>query len=580
MIHYISTLKENFSFKNIIMTFVIVFLPIFSFGIFAPTEIFFANYTAFGVIFGEFGWTLLAYGALIGAAITLLSLFLPHIIQKVLFTILWIISLGGYIQTMFLNTGLPQIGATAEGYVPTTAALIKDGIVWVAVIIAAIFVILKYKENWKKPVFFVSLMLTLIQGIAYGTLFLSAPEAAFAYPDSEISLSGEKQYTVSANENVIVFILDTFSNVFFEDALAEYPEISDIVSDFTYYNNTDSNYYGTFPSVPHILTGYDFDPSIPVNDWLNQCWNNDATAKFYKELHNAGFLFNVYVTEPTLLSGSKSLELVKGKIDNLTSENYNLSVDYPLLYKTLLTMSCYRFMPDCLKPYFHVPNTQYISIASQTDNIIHYANPDFYSGLLENGLTTDADNNYFIIQHLNGTHEFINDENCARVPEGTVSYEATVRGIFTMLEEYINQLKSNGVYDNSTIIITADHGTIYNSQCVFLIKEPNTIQDAMQTTNAPITLDELLPTVAELTLDKSDYLGKSIYDFSENEQRERTFYVRAFDENFPIIKTFDGKDATDMNVYQLYTYTGNYQNYLEQYNNYIYTVVPAKEAYY
>ena len=38
--------------------------------------------------------------------------------------------------------------------------------------------------------------------------------------------------------------------------------------------------------------------------------------------------------------------------------------------------------------------------------------------------------------------------------------QSTVKGIFTMLEAYLNELKTLGVYDDSTIIITSDHGDV------------------------------------------------------------------------------------------------------------------------
>lgn len=579
MSNYFSNLKKNFSFFNIIMTFFIVFLPIFSFGIFGPTEIFFANHVTFGVVFEEFGWEFLLWGFLIAVVSTFSSLLLPTIIQKILFVFLWIVSLGGYIQTLFLNTGLDQIGATTEGYIPTAETLIKDSLIWLAIAVIATIVIIKSKDNWKKPVFLISLILTATQLVAYSTLFISAPKEAFIYKESDMVLSAEKQYVVSTDENVIVFILDTVSNSLFESALNEYPDLVNGMKDFTYYNNADCNYYGTFPSVPHILTAHDFDPSLPINTWLYDCWNNDATSRFYDDLHAAGYQINVYAIENTLFTGSEPMSMLEGKIDNLTTLTHNISIDYPLLYETLLTMSCYRFMPDYFKPYFDVPNTQYASIVTYPDNIIDYENPAYYSSLLEKGLTTDNENKYLIFQHLNGIHELINDEYCMPV-EDSGSYTATIRGIWVMLEEYLNQLMDCGVYDNSTIIITSDHGSEYYGQSIFLIKEPYTRQDSIQITNAPITLDELLPTVAEITLGESSYLGNTIYDFSENEQRERTLFIRAYDSNYPTVNRYDGRTNMTSNVYHLYTYTGNIFDYQYLYDNLLYDTVPAAEAYY
>ena len=45
--------------KNYLFTLLIVFLPLFMFGVFGPSEIFFGNYSEFGFIYREFGWKFL-----------------------------------------------------------------------------------------------------------------------------------------------------------------------------------------------------------------------------------------------------------------------------------------------------------------------------------------------------------------------------------------------------------------------------------------------------------------------------------------------------------------------------------------
>lgn len=579
MSNYFSYLKKNFSFSNIIMTFIIIYLPIFSFGIFAPTEIFFANHATFGVIFDEFGWKFLGYGTLIAVIVTFIALFLPRLMQKVFLAVLWIISLGGYIQTMFLNKNLDQIGATTDGYIPESSVVIKNFIIWGIIIAIAIVVLIVSKGNWKKPVFLTSLILVATQGVAYGTLFLTAPQEAMEYAESEYYLSGEKQYTVSSESNVIVFILDTVSNHHYDVTLKTFPELADYLTDFTFYSNTDCNYYGTFPSLVHILTGHAYDTTIPTNDWIYECWNNETTTRYYNSMHEAGYKVNVFAVEPVLFTTSHGLSLVEGKIDNLTSQSSDRRIDYNSLHKTLLEMACYRFMPDYFKPTFDVPNTQYATIVSYPSNKINYINSDFYTDLVDKGLDVNEKEKYVTFYHLNGVHELITDENCMRVKD-TDNFAVTMKGIWLMLGEYLEQLKDLGVYDNSTIIITSDHGAEAHPQSIFFIKEANAHHDQLQITNAPISLHELAPTIAQITTGESEYFGQTIYDFNENEQRERTLYIRELDYTLPLVKRYDGRDNAGSNCYRLYTYTGNYDNYLDVYWNDICTTIPIVDSYF
>ena len=125
------------------MLFFIIYLPIFSFGIFAPTEIFFANYKDFGVIFDEFGQLFLKQGTLLALGLTFVTLFLPKIVQKIWLFLIWVISLGGYVQTMFLNKNLDEIGATTDGYIPETSVVVKNFAIWGVIIAIALFILMK-----------------------------------------------------------------------------------------------------------------------------------------------------------------------------------------------------------------------------------------------------------------------------------------------------------------------------------------------------------------------------------------------------------------------------------------------------
>lgn len=580
MTNYFSNLKKEFSFFNIISLFLTTFLPVFSFGIFGPTEIFFANYKAFGVIFDEFGIKFLTSGLILTLILTIVLFFLPLLLKKIIMSCFLIFSFAGFIQILFLNKNLDQIGATTDGYIPDSKTLITNAVIWAVIFIVGIVLIIISKESWRKLICLASFVLIATQGVAYGTLFLNADEEAFTYTESELVLSGEGQYTVSSQENVIVFILDTISNHLYESALESYPEMADTLTDFTYYNNADCNYFGTYPSVTHIMTGHDFDPSKLTNDWLYDAWNNDATVQFYDSIHDAGYLANVYSIEPVLFTGSHPLSLVENSIDNLTILSQRREIDYNLLYETLLTMSCYRFLPDYFKPQFDVPNTQYASIVSYPDNTINYMNPDFYADLKEKGLSLDTEKKRLIFYHLNGIHELINDENCLPIPADEGGYSSTIKGIWVMLEEYLNQLKRNFAYDNSTIIITSDHGSEYFGQSIFFIKKANEKHDVMPVSNAPITLDELLPTVSQVITGEYQYLGNSIYDFAEDEYRERTLYIRGSSDDYPAVNRFDGTPNMGSNIYHLYKYTGNLEDYIYQYENGLYDIVPAKDAYY
>lgn len=576
-------MKNNF--KKIrtkwLQIFCTVLLPIFSFGIFGPTEVFFANYNTFGVVFKEFGVQFLAMGIGAEVAVSVVLILLPEIVRKVLLYIIWALSIAGYIQTMFLNKHIDQIGATSEGYQPDTQTIILNSMIWCIILLVAIGLCFIAKRQAQKIVMVSSCALILVQAVAYSSLFITADKSAFQYPEGEVVLDGSQQYEVSPQKNVIVFVLDNISNVAYEYARISYPEMNAVLKDFTYYNNADSNYYGTFPSLCHIMTGHQYDPSISVNQWTSDAWKNQNTAYFYEKMHENDYQVHVYINleEPQLLVGGNGTQLLEGEVDNLVQGTSEGQVNHSLLNKTLLQMSAYRFMPEILKPRFDVPNSQYANLVTHEDNVMNAVNPLYYSGLKENGLScADTSQNYLIFQYLNGIHELINDENCElKLVE---NYEQTMAGIWKLLDEYLNQLKECGVYDDATIIVTSDHGTEFYGQNIFFIKTAGEVHEVMPETNAAITLQELIPTIAEAAGIYEDDMGETIWDYGENEARTRTLGMRYQDPTRPEVPRYDGVTTSSYNTFRVFTYRGNRDCYWDQYYAECYELLPVKESYY
>lgn len=548
-------MNKRASILHFLSNFIIVLLPIFTLCVMGPSEIYFGNYKELGFIYQEFGWKFLFFSLLVTTLLTLVLSLLPAKIQKYFFAIIYWVGIAGYLQTMFLNKQLDLMGASAISYSGTRMKTIFNALFWLILLVVIIFFTTYSKTKAHKILTITSGIILGMQLVGFLSLFPSSDKAAFSYPTEELCLDGSEQYTISSNDNIILFVLDNFATDYYSSAVLSYPELTNQLNDFTYYSNADCNYHGTYPSLAHFITGNELDPSLTVDDWLTQCWTNSTTNDYFSLLKSQNYKVNLYTPVTSILTGTNSLELLDGKINNVTYKTNTRLIDYPKLYKTMFYMSCYRFMPEYFKSAFDVKNETYTSIVSYPENAIQYANYDFYNNLLTNKLTLDNSANYFTIQHLNGTHEFTTNEFCEYDKQNT-SCESTVKGIFTMLNAYLKQLKELGVYDNSTIIITSDHGTIDRPQMIFFIKEKNETHDTMQETSAPITLNELVPTIVEtLGMDYSEF-GSSIHDFSDGELRERTVYIRDFDESKPPVPCYDGLRNGKVNAYRVYTYTG------------------------
>ena len=531
--------------KKVLLSFIVSFLPVFMILVFGPAEIFFANVTEFDFLYGEFAGYMAVVFLIFLMIFTVLLSWLPEKIYEIALSVLFVIAAAGYLQVMFFNKNLDLLGVNPDGYHVPLMQGIWNLIIWMAVLVAVIMLSVWKKEIWKKVLLYLSMLLVGMQAVALVSLLVTAPEEAYERAKVDDRLWGKDQYTVSADKNIIVFVLDYFSSLYLQQMMAVYPDGADCLHDFTYYSNADCTYYGTFPSLAHMLTGGEVDTTVSNSEWCRDIWDNDLTEQFYQELHANQYKVNVYTTDFDVLTVGNGCAILRDKVSNITDEPREVEVDTGLLLKTLTKMSCYRMAPDLLKTQFYTNVSEYSLIVQDMGQGIAHTNSDFFEALQDEGLKEDDSSNYFIFQHLIGTHEFNTDEY-GKYQEKT-SVEETARGCMTIMEKYLDELKRLGVYDDATIIITADHGGDWKEdmQVIYFIKQPGEVHDASPVTNAPISHCDLLPTVAQMAgMDHTKY-GKSIYDFQQDEQRERTIWVRTKDPDYP------------EDVYYCYTYTGD-----------------------
>ena len=564
--------------KNIGMGFLICFLFAFMFFIFGPSEIYFANVADFKFVYGEFIWILSAVAVVSSAVVGVMTACFPEKIGKIILSVIFGLSVAGYVQIMFINEGLDLLGMNPEGYQIKSGQAIVNIIIWLAILVLIIALAVVKENLWKNIVCFGTIVLIGMQSVAWISLMLSAEDIAYKYEEGEWFLSGEDQYTVSADKNIIVIVLDYFSNQYIEPALEQYPDLLDCLNDFTYYNNTDCTYFGTYPSLAHILSGLDPDPAIEINEWTANIWQDERTQGFYQELRNQNYVSNIYTPDKNMLCGMNSVEVLKGTFSNITNDGEGFNVNYGLLTKTMIKMSGYRMFPYVLKPFLYANVNEYSEIIVPISKGISHENHSFYNHLLEEGLKTDDSSNYFIFQHLSGTHVYETDQN-GRYTEQSTMVE-TAKGCMVIVGEYLAQLKGLGVYDDATIIITSDHGGPRDSQVIFFMKNAHEAHDEMLESSAPIGLTEFQATIAQAA--KIDYApyGLAVSDISPSEPRERTVWVRLYVDGLPSVPKYSGEGEGVSNAYCGFTYTGDIDDLFEKYDAGPDIVIPETDCFF
>ena len=336
----------------------------------------------------------------------------------------------------------------------------------------------------------------------------------------DYTLLGDEQFCAGEDGNIIVIILDTFSNSFFNELLKD-DNTAKGLEDFTYYDNYDCCFVGTYPSMVMMFTGYEYDNSVTIGEWFSNAWKSERTLSFFNTMKEKGYATYMYSVSPDQC-GLKSEAI--GLIEN------------------------------------YVKNSEYSG-----EVIEQKVFSNFYTALQGNGVTAKPGKR-LIIQHLHGLHTPYNVDENGHYMERSWLAKASC-GWIAIAKAYLEALKEAGVYDNSTIIIMADHGPKNTEQIqpMFLIKRAGEMHDEMQVTNAPVSHKEFQSTLLYCAgVDKDQLPSWTIYDFEEDEDRERTVYINKFMKEYPQKPRYNGTGWGSHNVWVGYTYTGDSKDLAKQ----------------
>ena len=334
-------------------------------------------------------------------------------------------------------------------------------------------------------------------------------------------LTTKNLYTVSAKDNIIIFLIDEFDAAIFEEILQNNSKIWSVFKDFTYYPDSTSSFGFTIYSLPEILTGKLFDPAFQkYPDYLKAAWGNNY---YYNVLRDNNYSINLYT------SGDYTDR--NAPIDNLVTEK--ATVDRHVADK-FGNLAGFRIVPHYFKKFFYLYNTNIRDTMVIADNIVPYHIDDraFYDNLCK-GLKLNGDNNCFQFYHLEGVHYPWNlDENLEPLGEeetGT-AYKAAL-GRLKIVHEYLKQIKQYQVYNNATIVILADHGH-HNTvgRCpVFLIKHSLNQHDSLMVNKTPIVVADLMPIIFRGFANNHKTDINKVIDV---ENRNRVFYYENRDGSF------------------------------------------------
>ena len=291
-------------------------------------------------------------------------------------------------------------------------------------------------------------------------------------------------YTVSSKNNVIVFVLDTYDQTLLNTVLRQNPDLLSEMTGFTEFQNCTGAMIPTRFAVPYLLTG-----ELPRvgEDSATYLAERYERGMFLQDAKDAGYSIGLYTD--SLQIGT----LPQAEQDAIAATTVNMhkvsssALDFGGTLSAMVQMALYRDAPWVLKSEFWYYTDQingrivaYNPDADPGERVYTMNDPRYFGQLRKQGLSIDDSQGQagsFRFIHLLGAHyPYSLDENGNDLGADNSTKEQQAQGSMRIVSEYLRQLKELGVYDQSTIIITADHGRW------FLTPEPLT------TTSTPIML--------------------------------------------------------------------------------------------
>jgi hypothetical protein len=485
----------------------------FNLFIFGPLELYLTNINDLWFSVSDLLPCITIVGVIVFLVVFCICYF-PKKAFRVIQCIVFGLAVGFYVQGNLVQVSYGVLDGREIDWNSYASWGIVNTLIWIACL--GFPLLLKFKKEMLTKVlkygsaFIVSIQISTLL-VLYLTTYVPLEKDAFY-------LSNEDRFLLSKNKNIAVFILDTFDEKLFQEIMREDAEFINSLQGFTYFKNTVGAYSTTMGAMPFLLTGQYNKNEKPFKDYINESYRKTS---FYKKLKHQSFDIKIYTSN--LFMSKEQSDL----ISNIVLDRQWVS-SHTDLAKKMYKFTFFRYMPHYLKKYFWIYTGEFYNLIKNNSN--NGDNFEFYDSLLEQGISL-TNQNCFRLYHLVGAHPPYNmNENVENVGDGNATALDQAKGSLNIVYEYINQLKKLDIYDNTTLIIAADHGIPKTEPTnpIMLIK-PQNAMTGFQISNAPVSQNDFQATViSEITADYKQF-GTSMFDISENVNRERTFYFYDWD---------------------------------------------------
>lgn len=498
--------------------------PCFTFLFFGPLEMIAFGGNAMSYTWQSIWWIL----ALAALAVFLISAPLLSLLRGKVFhytvNVIFCMTLCGYLQAALMNGSLGILNGDAVDWHLQAGAMAANLLAWVLIIVAGFFVLYLNRKLWTKAVTWICLILVVMQLASTFSIVLTGNQNTGSISDYNLTDSG--MYAYGDGNNIFVFVLDRLDYDYITEVLREDPAFFKQLDGFTGYTNATSAYARTQPALNHILTGSETAYFCSREEFYRNSWTEDG-KDLLGGLKARGYSVELYTTLTYLFS---DVDFALDRVDNISKGQ---SVAPLAVLPKLMRLSAYRYSPIAAKPFFWADTNYYNEgvFSDGAESAYQFNDAGYAPGFVT--ATAQRSGNCFKFYHFYGSHSPYTMNADGTASEESTSAKAQTMGSFRNLFAAFAQMKQLGIYEDATIIITADHGSAVSDQKpvqkatrIGLFYKPSGSSDAPFTwSDAPVCTDNISATIAKAAgLDNAPLYGTALEDVANDPNAVRYYY--------------------------------------------------------
>ncbi len=413
---------------------------------------------------------------------------------------------GLWIQGSFINYPLGKLDGHQIIWSESLRFLWIEILAWGVLCVLVILFRKKLLKNNHFLLTFLFLLLTLPNVLILVYNDRDLPEITY------LDKTGEFKFS---ENNVILIILDNFESAAFQTILEESADYSESFKDFIYFQDALGGYTSTKPSIPYLLSGRFYKNQIPTQEY--EAGLVEDTISF--QLKTQGYKIESYSYEPFFSS------IYDNQTDTMPAEEKFSNA----IQQTIL--SGIRYSPLLLKPFF----------VARYYNGINYVHQDLVTfNTRAQEVEVESGAPRFKLIHLSGAHAPYQLDGNLEWKNG--GYLGQAEAALLVVKNLLTEMKRAGVYDSSVIFILGDHGGLvplgfstfplsHHGQPLLLAKKAGQRFEALQISDAPVTLGDIPKTIADETGIDADFPGLSIFEEMTGD-RKRYFYFHTWEHQY------------------------------------------------